>query len=57
MENAFLRTPAEALEHFKVSEQTGLSQDAVLKSRKQHGPNGESTCKVRKEPSLTAAIY
>jgi Ca2+ transporting ATPase len=42
MENAFLRTPAEVLEHFKVSEQTGLSQDAVLKSRQQHGPNGES---------------
>lgn len=40
MENAFLRTPAESLEHFKVSEQTGLSQNAVLKSRQQYGPNG-----------------
>ncbi|OQE82054.1 hypothetical protein PENNAL_c0038G00041 [Penicillium nalgiovense] len=39
MENAFLRTPAESLEHFKVSEQTGLSQNAVLKSRQQYGPN------------------
>ncbi|CAG7926597.1 unnamed protein product [Penicillium olsonii] len=39
MENAFLRSPAEALEHFKVSEQSGLSQDAVLKARQQHGPN------------------
>jgi Ca2+ transporting ATPase len=47
MENAFLRTSAEALEHFKVSEQTGLSQDAVFKSRQQHGPNGECThCRV-----------
>lgn len=40
MENAFLRTPVESLEHFKVSEQTGLSQNAVLKSRQQYGPNG-----------------
>ncbi|KAJ5748095.1 uncharacterized protein N7511_009791 [Penicillium nucicola] len=39
MENAFLRTPAESLEHFKVTEQTGLSQDAVTKSRSQYGPN------------------
>ncbi|KAJ5184639.1 ATPase P-type K/Mg/Cd/Cu/Zn/Na/Ca/Na/H-transporter, partial [Penicillium cf. griseofulvum] len=39
MENAFLRTPAELLEHFKVSEQTGLSQSAVSKSRQQYGPN------------------
>lgn len=41
MENAFLHSPAEALGHFKVSEQTGLSEDAVLRLRKQHGPNGE----------------
>ena len=40
MENAFLRTPAESLEHFKVSEQTGLSQSAVSNSRQQYGPNG-----------------
>lgn len=40
MENAFLRTPAESLEHFKVSEQTGLSQNAVVRSRQQYGPNG-----------------
>ncbi|CAG8308980.1 unnamed protein product [Penicillium salamii] len=39
MENAFLRSPVEALEHFKVSEQSGLSQNAVLKARQQHGPN------------------
>ncbi|CEJ54504.1 Putative Calcium-transporting ATPase sarcoplasmic/endoplasmic reticulum type [Penicillium brasilianum] len=39
MENSFLYTPAEALEHFNVSEQTGLTQDAVLQSRKKHGPN------------------
>ncbi|KAJ5443916.1 Sarcoplasmic/endoplasmic reticulum calcium ATPase 1 [Penicillium daleae] len=39
MENSFLYTPAEALEHFNVSEQTGLTQDAILQSRKKHGPN------------------
>jgi Ca2+ transporting ATPase len=43
MENAFLRTPAESLEYFKVTEHTGLSQDAVAESKKQYGPNGEST--------------
>lgn len=43
MENAFLRTPAESLEYFKVTEQIGLSQDAVAEFRKQYGPNGEST--------------
>jgi Ca2+ transporting ATPase len=43
MENAFLYTPAEALEFFNVAEHTGLSQDAVLSSRKKHGPNGEYT--------------
>jgi Ca2+ transporting ATPase len=41
MENSFLYTPAEALEHFNVSEQTGLTQGAVLESRKKHGPNGK----------------
>ncbi|KAJ5328531.1 hypothetical protein N7452_008921 [Penicillium brevicompactum] len=39
MENAYLRSPAEALGHFNVSEHSGLSQSAVLKSRQQHGPN------------------
>ncbi|GLI72270.1 hypothetical protein PoHVEF18_000440 [Penicillium ochrochloron] len=39
MENSFLYTPAEALEHFNVSEQTGLTQGAVLESRKKYGSN------------------
>ncbi|CAL5867690.1 uncharacterized protein PFLUO_LOCUS1909 [Penicillium psychrofluorescens] len=39
MENAFLYTPAEVLKNFNVAEHTGLSQDAVLSSRKKHGPN------------------
>ncbi|OQD70059.1 hypothetical protein PENDEC_c027G02976 [Penicillium decumbens] len=39
MENSFLYTPAEALDYFNVSEDRGLSQDAVLKSRQKHGPN------------------
>lgn len=43
MENSFLYTPEEVLEHFNVSEQTGLSQDAVLKSRQKHGSNGQYT--------------
>ncbi|EPS27599.1 hypothetical protein PDE_02542 [Penicillium oxalicum 114-2] len=39
MENAFLYSPAEALGHFHVSEHDGLNADAVLQSRKKHGPN------------------
>ncbi|KAJ5257264.1 hypothetical protein N7478_013368 [Penicillium angulare] len=39
MDNSFIHTPAEALDHFDVSESAGLSQDAVLKSRQEHGPN------------------
>lgn len=41
MENSFLYTPADALDHFNVSENSGLSNGAVLKSREQHGPNGK----------------
>lgn len=41
MENSFLYSPADALDHFNVSEHKGLSQDAVLKSRQKHGPNGQ----------------
>lgn len=40
MENSFLSTPAEALKHFNVSEDTGLSTDAASKSRQKYGPNG-----------------
>jgi Ca2+ transporting ATPase len=39
MDNSFLYTPADALDHFNVSESKGLSKDAVQKSRQEHGPN------------------
>ncbi|KAJ5760121.1 Sarcoplasmic/endoplasmic reticulum calcium ATPase 1 [Penicillium odoratum] len=39
MENSFLNTPADALDHFNVLEKAGLSEDAVLKSRQKYGPN------------------
>jgi Cation transporter/ATPase, N-terminus. len=41
MENSFLYTPADALDHFNVSEPKGLSKDALQKSRQKHGPNGQ----------------
>lgn len=41
MENSFLYTPAEALEHFNVTEQSGLTEEAVIQSREKHGPNGK----------------
>jgi Ca2+ transporting ATPase len=39
MENPFLYTPLEVLQHFKVSEKGGLSKDQVLQSRKRFGYN------------------
>jgi Ca2+ transporting ATPase len=41
MENPFLYTPLEVLQHFKVSEKGGLSKDQVLQSRKRFGYNGK----------------
>ncbi|KAL1998363.1 hypothetical protein VTN02DRAFT_6347 [Thermoascus thermophilus] len=39
MEQSFLYSPAEVLQHFGVSEDTGLSQEQVLKSRQKYGSN------------------
>lgn len=40
MENSFLYSPAEVLQHFGIKESTGLSQAQVVEARKKHGPNG-----------------
>lgn len=40
MESAFLSSPAEALEHFQVLAENGLSADQVQKNLKKYGPNG-----------------
>jgi Ca2+ transporting ATPase len=39
MENAFIKSPAEALRHFQVSEQQGLSAQQVQSLREKHGSN------------------
>ncbi|GAD96377.1 endoplasmic reticulum calcium ATPase, putative [Paecilomyces variotii No. 5] len=39
MEQSYLFSPAEVLQRFNVTEETGLSQEQVLKSRAEHGPN------------------
>ncbi|PSN65040.1 calcium ATPase [Corynespora cassiicola Philippines] len=39
MENAYNRTPAEALQHFQVTEEKGLSPQQVQDLRKKHGKN------------------
>ncbi|KAL2007083.1 hypothetical protein VTN00DRAFT_8521 [Thermoascus crustaceus] len=39
MEHSFLYSPVEVLQHFGVSEDTGLSQEQVLKSRQKYGSN------------------
>lgn len=40
MDNAFTRTPQEVLAHFQVTEQGGLSNQAVVASREKYGRNG-----------------
>ncbi|KAJ9374934.1 hypothetical protein DTO282E5_489 [Paecilomyces variotii] len=39
MEQSYLFSPAEVLQRFRVTEETGLSQEQVLKSRAEYGPN------------------
>lgn len=41
MENSFLYSPAEVLQHFGIQESSGLSQAQVVEARKKYGPNGE----------------
>tara|TARA_R110002003_G_scaffold129_2_gene12078 strand:- start:3978 stop:4133 length:156 start_codon:yes stop_codon:yes gene_type:complete len=40
MENAYTKTPAEALKHFQVTEEKGLSEQQVQSLREKHGKNG-----------------
>lgn len=40
MENAYTKTPAEALRHFQVDEHKGLSAEQVKSAREKHGKNG-----------------
>lgn len=42
MENAYTKTPAEALQHFQVTEEKGLSEQQVKELRAKHGKNGMS---------------
>ncbi|KAF9692319.1 hypothetical protein EKO04_009438 [Ascochyta lentis] len=39
MENAYTRTPEEALKHFQVTEEKGLSEQQVKSLREKHGKN------------------
>ncbi|KNG87248.1 putative endoplasmic reticulum calcium ATPase [Aspergillus nomiae NRRL 13137] len=39
MEHSYLYSPKEVLEHFSVSEHSGLSQEQALKAREKHGAN------------------
>jgi hypothetical protein len=47
MENAFTKTPAEALRHFQVTEEKGLSAQQVDALRAKHGKNGMLYCSRR----------
>ena len=40
MENAFTKSHAQALSHFGVTEEKGLSEQQVLSARQKHGKNG-----------------
>lgn len=46
MENAYTRTPAEALQHFQVREEQGLSDQQVASLREKYGKNGMLTTRV-----------
>jgi Ca2+ transporting ATPase len=39
MENAYTKTPTEALKHFQVTEDRGLSEQQVRSLREKHGKN------------------
>jgi Cation transporter/ATPase, N-terminus len=41
MDHSFTRSPAELLRDFSVSEEAGLTQAQVLRSRENHGANGK----------------
>jgi Ca2+ transporting ATPase len=43
MENAYTKTPSEALRHFGVTEDKGLSEPQVKTLREKHGKNGTQT--------------
>ena len=49
---AFTRSTAEVLQHFGVSEHTGLSDDRIHSLRTKHGPNGTS-----RDTSLAYALH
>jgi Ca2+ transporting ATPase len=40
METAYTKTPAQALKHFGVTEEKGLSEQQVQSLRAKHGKNG-----------------
>lgn len=42
MDDAFVRSTRDVLTHFNVSEESGLSDSAVLSSREKHGSNCEN---------------
>lgn len=41
MENAHCKSTEEVLQHFKVDESTGLSDDQVKRALEKYGPNGK----------------
>jgi Ca2+ transporting ATPase len=49
MENAFTKTPSQALEQFGVTEGKGLSEQQVQSSRQKHGKNGMFRSTPRRE--------
>lgn len=42
MDDAYIRSSKEVLEHFNVSEEAGLSDSAVQYSLQKYGKNGET---------------
>ena len=40
MDNAYIKTPGEALKHFQATEEQGLSEQQVSAARQKYGKNG-----------------
>jgi Ca2+ transporting ATPase len=49
MENAYTKTPGEALKHFQVTEEKGLSEQQVKKQLEKYGKNGMSALNLHSE--------
>ena len=56
MDNAFVRSPRDVLEHFNVTQDAGLSSGKVEASRQKYGKNGKDRASVEQGEDRTDTI-